>query len=692
MDVSKVVLTGVEENSSISIDTIETKETTMIEELNLNLVNSIQQQRESTNKIISNIAKSETMSGKNQQTASSPSKATTINNNNRKRKLIPQLPIVRLYDFIEIMMRMFEDLNVQYIDGSNMKKLKSINTRRGVEYYVKLQCLKHDKNEKPKKITKRNSDVNGNGSSSVFITPPDSPPLQQQQQQTSMDCESVGVIEEDELQHQQNKPQYTDDNASKLLNHVYDILCLELEKQNAIFHFSKEALKFFLVTHSRFLKPSDFINTNEIGNNNNDGGNGGGKFDKKSNKNVTMLTCGNILNEYCKDLEKVISNLQRTEQSDIDALKLIVNYKLSLPSIMYTVKNKIQIPSVSYEYAKEDNKKPDHVFIPITSFKRATILVTVDTVLLYDNNFIVPSNNIEKDFTATILQNSKLKAAEYMVLDISLGVKCKVIDLLATNYNEEPENENERISWKTRYTHKTVLPSCYDDRIAMVHDILPNVKTVNFHTYEQHVKNVNETNALEDFSYIQKPRNGQPTDTSYIYIKPNLTAAVIGIQDINVCLAFIDVEKKQFHVKTKAVLSGPALFDLGTTPMQKKKINEDNNDKTIRYGGEIYGLVGDLKSVELFQYVIPIILKDNNKIGAISDRMISTLSEYASIFNTKNQNIIQLHTTDMQDPQQMSNFINSIREFAKLNPDFHKNLLSMMQDIDTKNKINFSFN
>lgn len=90
------------------------------------------------------------------------------------------------------------------------------------------------------------------------------------------------------------------------------------EKQNATFQFSKESLKFLLVTYHKFLKPGDFININEVTN----------KVDKNNNKNTTLLTCGSILTEYYKDMKKVISNLQHTEQFDIEALKLIVNYKL----------------------------------------------------------------------------------------------------------------------------------------------------------------------------------------------------------------------------------------------------------------------------------------------------------------------------------------------------------------------------
>lgn len=455
-----------------------------------------------------------------------------------------------------------------------------------------------------------------------------------------IDCNDTAVNANIET----NWPHYR---ATTFYNIIFQLF-RKLESENAIIQFPKESLKFFLASYHPFVQAYDFDGTNKII-----------KSDKK-NKTLATLTCGSILLEPIRGYDSFGASMHRCDQNDIEALKLIVNNKIELPSKMYHICGKRHFKNVVYETDVTGEKREGYCQIYISNFKRATVLVTNSIVMVYDGKqFIVPPISIEKDFNTQLISNSTLKKNEYMLLDVLMSTKHKVIDIIQTNV-EGIEN----------------LPDLYSDRLSLVTKTFPKIKTVTV------------MNSSQDSSFIQKPKKGfGPT---YIYHKSNLTAAAIGISETHVILAFRDdsgtttpsvvnnttATKNCLVVKTKGIVAGPSIYAITTTP---RHLNSHNNK--IMFNDIEYTLSGDLSNVEVFEYVIPVELKDNNKIGNISERPISWVSEYKPPSTTKETSTLDaLQKQFDNDPSIMSRVMLMIANHKHaIDPETRKLLQSLIE-------------
>lgn len=402
------------------------------------------------------------------------------------------------------------------------------------------------------------------------------------------DCSSPKQFKLDKLSVLDNKdikdpnPKVREEFSNRMVNYVVNVLFSWYEAQNANFLFPKEILRYFLASHSKFIKPVDFIDTNLVA-----------KSDKRG-KNTAQLINGAILYEYVKGFDTFVSSMSRSDTSDIDALKYIVQKQIKIPLTIY--EPLLDITFMPKPHTQDINYTPRENYsqITITNNKQMFVLITKNVIMVYDGvQFVVPNANTEREFNTTMRQKSKLDKDDYMLLDIMFAVKIRVIDVLQYRINK-----------------KTTLPSSYSERMKLIQSVLPNLRLANI---SPQVANV-------DCSYIQKPNEG--FGTSYIYHKSNLTAAAIGLIDKNVVIAFYDPNEDALVVKNKIAIVGSVSYMLLIMP------SELNHGSTILMDKKNMRIIGDLKNVSLFKRVIPVELKDGNRLGLLSNRSISDVSEY----------------------------------------------------------------
>lgn len=448
----------------------------------------------------------------------------------------------------------------------------------------------------------------------------------------------------------------------RFCNLVMAELIVELETKSIVFQFPKEMLKYFMATAHRFIKPMDFSETGQIAkgtNNNNNNNNtassstsnGGGRntasaaYRKSltsastlsggnSNKHSSNLTNGTILNEYGKGLDVFIAAMSRSDNSDISALKQIIKRPFCIDPKLYgpIINTQFKRPQLLVDV--KSMARNDYAQISFTNHKQMFVMLTAHIVMVHDNQqFVVPSSIVEREFTWTIKQTSKLsRPDDYVILDVLIASKVKVIDLLA-------------------YSHEgnTTLPDSYEARLNLVKTLVPNIQIATFTTNTNSGSTVgttvetavaaiantmtmgnssSATNANLEPSYISKPLHGfGPT---YIYNKYNLTAAAVGISGKAVVLAFF--ENNELTIKSKTSIVGPLSYLLTVKPTQPPIV--DVNDQTIvniEHNGTMYRVKGDVRDVQFFTSVLPVELKDVNRLGCISDREISLVSDYKPV-------------------------------------------------------------
>lgn len=440
---------------------------------------------------------------------------------------------------------------------------------------------------------------------------------------------------------------------------LFNLFCCYLEEHNIPMLFSKEMLKYFLATYRKFIRPIDFSDTNTI------------IKDRRSSKNSTViLTNGAIIFEYCKSIESFIANLGRSDPNDVDALKFILDKGLALPSKYYEICSELlSIPMVSDEYDKTyTDRAATHDMVSVSTFKRVTILVTNCIVMQHDGHqFVTVSANIERVFNTTMLSKSKLYKTDYMILDVLIMNKIKVLDILSM-----------------RLSQYQVLPEVFADRLKLITEVLPNCKVVEFC----------KPSPNNDHSYIQKSKTG--FGNSIIYTRSNLTAAAVGLSDKHVILAF-EKTPDVLVVKTKAALASPVSYTLATAPWQQVQLDDpmvlvapntpsigqpstvvaDGNSvplndspvktkplPTIRFNDVVYQIEGLPDNANLFSYIIPVECREFNKISSLSTRCISHVSEYKPAAAAKDTALVETLKKICRNPNSMRDILTHLVQTA----------------------------
>ena len=442
-------------------------------------------------------------------------------------------------------------------------------------------------------------------------------------------------------------------------------LFLSYEKLGVTFQFSKELFKYFLATHSRFLTHRDFVTNNLL---------------VEKRKNVQQLSAGGILAEYIKGLDVFKNNIAKSDKDDIVAIKLIIEHKISISPKTYNILRKAKHIENKYKFINgnstmatsttatttmtmtttairgidnEESRKTsnwnngntandkdinwhEYACININSFKRIQLLISKFIVLVKDesqNQYVLPSVNIEKDITATLISECKFDNDEYAIFDVLLGSKNKIIDILYTNIDN------------------CILSDAYKDRLNFIMNRFPNLKCVQVYT--------NNSNNFES-NCILKPLMGK-NQTAYIYIKPSLTAAVVGTMDNYACLAFM-INEKELGIRAKYNISGPTTCLITTAEYQDGSNQNLMQNKTILYNGKPFILSGELNdNIKLFKEVISVEIKDGHKLGNFSERPVSFEHEYKQTIHTAKEATINDSFMDLlQDPKTAEDFITKL--------------------------------
>lgn len=486
--------------------------------------------------------------------------------------------------------------------------------------------------------------------------------------------------------------------------HVYlnlmEILCPYLETQNFNLMFPREMFKFYLATYRKFLNPEDFGDTNNIIKDRRSAITSSGATSAKANANSTTLTHGSIILEFCKSTESFIANLSRSESSDVEALKFIMEKGIALPSRTYELIHGVVQAFRDVSIAKEITDKEfvdrseTHKVISISSYKRIFILLTSSIVMQWDGHqFVTVTGNIEKFFNAGVLvslaKHAEFQRCDYMILEVLILNKIKICDLVALKLR----NKNQE------------LPESYDKRLDMVRKFLPSCKLVEFQTANKD---------QNDHSYIQKPKMG--TGPTYVYLRSNITAAAVGYTNKHVLLAFRNGDELVY--KTKVALCTPVFYTLATAPESKLRIhdpifdgiktaavttNSNDSSNQQQQNEEVFILLKDKKVAikelpsqndipyTLYREVIPVECREFNKITGLSVRDISPLSEYKPIQTVKNNQVAEftkkltanpvLATTVFgnyiaKDPENILNL-----DWESLNPNFITQLTEKLTKI-----------
>lgn len=491
--------------------------------------------------------------------------------------------------------------------------------------------------------------------------------------------------------------------------HVYlnlmEILCPYLETQNFNLMFPREMFKFYLATYRKFLNPEDFGDTNNIIKDRRSAISGSGTSSAKANTNSTTLTHGSIILEFCKSTESFIANLSRSESSDVEALKFIMEKGIALPSRTYELIHGVVQAFRNVPLAKEITDKEfvdrseTHKVISISSYKRIFVLLTSSIVMQWDGHqFVTVTGNIEKFFNASVLvslaKHAEFQRCDYMILEVLILNKIKICDLVALRLRNETQE----------------LPESYDKRLDVVRKFLPSCKLVEFQT-------VNKDQ--NDHSYIQKPKMG--TGPTYVYLRSNITAAAVGYTNKHVLLAFRNGDDLVY--KTKVALCTPVFYTLATAPEAKLRTHDPifdsikatttatttvSNDSSSQLqqqqqNEDAFILLKDKKVAikelpsqndipyTLYREVIPVECREFNKITGLSVRDISPLSEYKPIQTVKNNQVAEftkkltanpvLATTVFgnyiaKDPENILNL-----DWESLNPNFISQLTEKLTKI-----------
>lgn len=403
-------------------------------------------------------------------------------------------------------------------------------------------------------------------------------------------------------------------NKHKLMLILVIQLMSVLEKAGAIFQFSKEALKFYLATYSRFIVSLDFFDTNKIVYNN-----------KKKDKNSLLLPLGGLLLEYIKGLDSFISNISRGDKTDVLAFKLIINKKIELSINIYDMCN-IKFNDVKYEINIDDTNRDGYVKISTSNLKRVTVLITNSIIMMYDGHqFVLPPISMEKYIQMNMIIKSLLTKDEYILLDILLSAKMKVLDIIDADIKNVVISEN------------------YQDRLKFLINIFPDLKIISI------------TSERVNTSYIQKKLKGH--DVSYIYHKPNCTGAIIGTYQKNAYVAFKENDDTLI-VKAICNISGPIIFNLTTALYQK--IN--TNFPVIMFNDKYYKIVGVLNNVDLLKIAIPVVIKDFNKLGNKSKNDISNVGDYKSPGILKDTTVMENLKQALVNPDNTNKLIDIIKK------------------------------
>uniref|UniRef100_A0A0C9PMH8 TopB_0 protein n=1 Tax=Fopius arisanus TaxID=64838 RepID=A0A0C9PMH8_9HYME len=441
----------------------------------------------------------------------------------------------------------------------------------------------------------------------------------------------------------------------RVLSMIIISLFRVMEYHQVTFLFSKEHFKFFLATRKNYVDVEEFEDSNKIKSTDDIKSR---QTKKRSPKAITTsgingssnntLSSGAILTEYYKNCDTFNASLVRCDQDDLKALKLIIQHDLRLSPSHYNWALSIAQKFVDVEYKIDDTcsirENYTCIQMPSSIIKRFVVMITKFIILMYDgsNQFVLPSMNVERDFTTNTLNS--LKDDEYVFFDVlGGGSKKNIIDIISARFFSEKPGEGKIIK---------PLSENYPDRLNLIMQHFKDLKLVD-------VKYNSSGNC------IKKPDVGFNLP-SYIYIKPPLTAAIVGTYKKTAYIAFVNSNDDQLIIKEKFTISGSIASMIMVAPHQNSKfqnaIAADANSSTlppyIYYNDKVYevkfdsfvsnDILANKDNVKYLRNVIPVELI-SNKLGRLSSHPIAHVDEYRQSSILKDSNIEQLLRIPIHD-------------------------------------------
>lgn len=416
----------------------------------------------------------------------------------------------------------------------------------------------------------------------------------------------------------------------RVLSMIITSLFKVMELHQVSFLFSKEHFKFFLATRKNYVDIEEFENSNKI-KSTDDLKRGQTKKRTKTTTTTTAITQGGsgnntlssgaILMEYYKNCDTFNASLVRCDQDDLKALKLIMQHNLRLDPEHYNWAFSIARNFVDVDYKIDTNSSIRENYtciqMPSSNIKRFVVMITKFITLMYDgsNQFVLPSMNVERDFTTCTL--NVLKDNEYVFFDVlSGGSKKNIIDIIDAKFIGDDSNEMS-------------LSENYPDRLSLVMQTFKDLKPVDI--------------KYSSGNCIKKPDVG--FGPSYIYIKPPLTAAIVGTHKKNAYIAFINNENDQLIIKEKYTISGSIASIIMVSPHQNTKFQNaiaakarsQTSSPYIYYNDTVYEVkfdsfasndtLANKDNLKYLKTVIPVELV-SNKLGRLSSNPIAHVDEY----------------------------------------------------------------
>lgn len=423
----------------------------------------------------------------------------------------------------------------------------------------------------------------------------------------------------------------TDSAYYRVLSIIITSLFKVMELHQVSFLFSKEHFKFFLATRRNYVDVDEFENSNKIKITDDlKSGQVKHRTSKNSAINGTInnntLSPGAILVEYYKNCDTFNASLVRCEPTDLKALKLIIQHNLRLDPGHYNWALSIarRFHDVEYKIDNDSSIRENYkcIQMPSSNIKRFVVMITKFITLMYDgsNQFVLPSMNVERDFTTCTL--STLKDNEYAFFDVlSGGSKKNIIDIIDAKFYDD----------KTKGKVEIPLSENYPDRLALVMHKFKDLKPVD-------VKYNLSGNC------IKKPDVGFDKP-SYIYIKPPLTAAIVATHKKNAYIAFLNNDKDQLIIKERYTISGSISSIIMVSPHQNIKYQNsisakappqttppyiNHNDKVYEIKFDAFAsndILANKDNLKYLRDVVPVELV-GNKLGRLSSNVIAHVDEY----------------------------------------------------------------
>jgi hypothetical protein len=408
---------------------------------------------------------------------------------------------------------------------------------------------------------------------------------------------------------------------------VLTVLASEMNHLSIRRGFSLEALKYFMVTFQRWMSMEDLkgpITKNVNG--------------KKNGKTSAKMANGNVLLEYIKSPTEFICSIPRSNLDDIDALRLVFDKRLALPINIYRNTN------ISFDYNEYvtdviPTARDSHVYIQTNNAKQTFVLLTDTTMLVHDGHqFTVPVAIMERELAALMSTAPKMTKGQFMILDTLLSSKIVIVDIKKTNFVAS-------------------LPPIYDQRLALVEQWFGKGKVV-----------LPSKTKLTNVAYIQKPKEGF-TDSSYIYYKSNMTAAVIGIRNRYALLALMQNDGSLAY-RMEIPIGGPAALMIAIAKEKPHAIAENEKIKIMLAGEET--LLCDIPqddSVKLFAEALVVEVKDGSRLGNVNcSRPLTNVQEYKPTGQSRDGNdTLEIFTSFINDPNNVNKIVESMAKSANFN-------------------------